>query len=520
MRSVRSLVAFFSMFLILSLPVIAEPTPSDTLIIGVIEEPETLDPAIDYTFGSVPVFRASYERLVNFNSQTGEVEPELAVAWEVSEDNKVYTFRLRPGVKFHDGAVFNAKAVKVAYERVMTINQGPAWMLTSYIESIEVVDEMTVRFILKAPFVPFIRMLTSYWAMCIPSPQVIAQHADDMAKEFLRDNVVGTGPYRLVRWIRGQQMILERFEEYWRGWSGKHINRVIIQKVLDTTTMALLLKEGEIDIAYGIPVDEIAALKGGPGINVFVYDTFTTNMIAFNTTRAPLNNVLVRRALSYSFPYEEAMEVFAGYTKPLIGQIPPGMPGHDPTLPRYMFDLDIARKLLAEAGYPNGGFTLEYTWVTEEPEGRRIGVLWQEQLRKLGIDLKIIEVTVAGHWERISDPTTTPDLANYRWGIDYPDPSSILLPLYHGNAVPPAGYNISRLSNPIVNQLLDELVKETDEERRNLLLSAIQTLLLADASNIWISPVPVAICMRTNIHGFVFEPAYFSSFNVYDIYKE
>jgi len=508
-----------ALIILLSFPTIAS-TPPDTLVIGVIEEPETLDPAIDYTFGTLPIFRACYERLVNYNSHTRKVEPELAIGWEVSRDHKVYTFHLRPGVRFHDGAVFNANAVKTAYERVMTINQGPAWMLTSYVESIEVVDEMTVRFTLKSPFVPFIRMLTSYWAMCIPSPKAIAEHADDLGKAFFRDHVVGTGPYKLTSWVRGRQIILEKFEEYWRGWPGKHVKRIIIRKVLDTTTMALLLEQGELDIAYGIPVDEAVYLKDKPGINVFVYSTFTTNMIAMNTTRPPLNDVRVRRALSYSFPYEEAMKVFAGYVKPLIGQIPPGMPGYDEMLPHYVFDLDVAKKLLAEAGYPNGGFTFEYTWVTEEPEGRRVGVLWQEQLRKLGINLKITEVTVAGHWERISDPTTTPDLANYRWGIDYPDPSSILLPLYHGDAAPPAGYNISRLSNPRVNELLDELVKEEDERRTQLLLSEIQTLLLADASNIWISPVPVAICLRTNVHGFVFEPAYFSSFNVYDIYKE
>jgi len=376
-----------ALIILLSFPTIAS-TPPDTLVIGVIEEPETLDPAIDYTFGTLPIFRACYERLVNYNSHTRKVEPELAIGWEVSRDHQVYTFHLRPGVRFHDGAVFNANAVKTAYERVMTINQGPAWMLTSYVESIEVVDEMTVRFTLKSPFVPFIRMLTSYWAMCIPSPKAIAEHADDLGKAFFRDHVVGTGPYKLTSWVRGRQIILEKFEEYWRGWPGKHVKRIIIRKVLDTTTMALLLEQGELDIAYGIPVDEAVYLKDKPGINVFVYSTFTTNMIAMNTTRPPLNDVRVRRALSYSFPYEEAMKVFAGYVKPLIGQIPPGMPGYDEMLPHYVFDLDVAKKLLAEAGYPNGGFTFEYTWVTEEPEGRRVGVLWQEQLRKLGINLR------------------------------------------------------------------------------------------------------------------------------------
>jgi len=498
----------------------AASTSMTTLFVGVIEEPAMLDPAIDYTFGSVPVFRAAYERLVTFDSYTGEVKPELATSWEISEDGLAYTFYLRPAVKFHDGAAFDAYAVKTAYERAMTINEGPAWMLTTYVKSIDVIGDLIVRINLKRPFVPFLRVLTSYWGMGIPSPKAIAEHVEDLGKAFFREHVVGTGPYKLVEWVRGQYMLLERFENYWRGWPGKHLDRIVIQIVRDTTTMAMLLERGEIDVAYGIPVAELDPLIVNPEIVVRVYDTYTTNMIAMNTTRPPLDNVLVRRALSYSFDYEGAMAVFANYTKPLIGQIPPGLLGYDPTLPRYTFNLERARELLAQAGYPHGGFTLEYTWVTEEPEGRRIGILWQEALRKLGIELKITEVTVAGHWDRISSPETTPDLANYRWCIDFPDPLSILLPLYHGDYAPPVGYNISRWSNPRINELIDKAAIEPDEEVRKQILKEIQLLLLEDAPNIWITTVPVAICLRKNVHGFLFEPAYFSSFNFYDMYKE
>ena len=300
---------------------------------------------------------------------------------------------------------------------------------------------------------------------------------------------------------------------------GKQVDRIVLRKVLDTTTMALLIERGELDIAYGIPMDELTSLTGKAGVVVEVHDTFTTNMIAMNTTKGPLSDVRVRRALSYAFDYQNAMEVFAGYATPLVGQIPAGMPGHDPDLANYSYNLDTARALLAAAGYSDG-FELEYTWVTEEPEGRRIGVLWQSILSQLGIDLTVTEVTVAGHWDRISDPDLTPDLANYRWGIDYPDPSSILVPLYHGSYGPPAGYNISRYSDARVNELMAASEKELDEEARLEILSEIQALLLDDATNIWITAVPVAVCLRDNVKGYVFEPAAFSSFNFYGIYKD
>ncbi|MGD9676382.1 MAG: ABC transporter substrate-binding protein, partial [Candidatus Bipolaricaulia bacterium] len=192
-------------------------TPADTLVVGVVEEVTTLDPAIDYTFGSGPLFRAAYERLVTFSTASGQIEPQLALSWEVSEDGKFYTFHLRQGVTFHDGAAFNAAAVKTAYDRVMAINEGPAWMLTSYVDTIDVLDDTTIRFTMKTyPFVPFLRVLSSYWGMCIASPMAITQNAgDDMGKTFFRNHIVGTGPYKLVEWVEGQQMVFERFDGYW-----------------------------------------------------------------------------------------------------------------------------------------------------------------------------------------------------------------------------------------------------------------------------------------------------------------
>ena len=145
-------------------------TPADTLVVGVIEEVTTMDPAIDYTFGSGPLFRAAYERLVNFDSGVGQVVPELATSWDVSADGLTYTFHLRSGVVFHDGAAFGASAVKKAYDRVTTINEGPAWLLKDYVREIKVVDDATVQLLLKRPFSPFLKVLSSYWAMCIPSP--------------------------------------------------------------------------------------------------------------------------------------------------------------------------------------------------------------------------------------------------------------------------------------------------------------------------------------------------------------
>jgi len=496
-------------------------TPADMLVVGVIEEVTTMDPAIDYTFGSGPLFRAAYERLVNFDSGVGQVVPELATSWDVSVDGLTYTFHLRSGVVFHDGAAFGASAVKKAYDRVVTINEGPAWLLKDYVREIKVVDEATVQLVLKRPFSPFLKVLSSYWAMCIPSPKAIDEHAAgaDMGKDWFRNHMVGTGAYRLAEWVEGQQIVFDRYESYWRGQNAKSAAHIVFRKFSDPTTMSLSLEKGDLDIAYGIALDQAANLKTKAGVVVEVHNTFTTNMIAMNTQKGPLSDVRVRRAVSYAFDSTSAMAVFGGYATPLVGQVPEGLPGHDGTLPAYHYDLALAQDLLEQTSYSKG-FELEYTWVTEEPEGRGVGILLQKSLKQLGITLKITEVTVAGHWARISDPATTPDLANYRWGIDYPDALSVLIPLYHGDYPPGVGYNISRLSDPRVNDLLGSIQQESDDAARNSMLREVQGLINDDASNIWITAVPIMVALRSNVHGYLFEPANFSSFNVHDITKD
>ncbi|MEN6370325.1 MAG: ABC transporter substrate-binding protein [Thermotogota bacterium] len=499
-------------------------TPADTLVVGTLQEISLVDPSIDYSFTGGPIFPAAYERLVTFNSHTGKVEPELAVSWDISEDGTVYTFNVRQGVQFHDGSALNAESVKIAFDRTMKINRGPAWMLRDYVKEVAVVSPYVVQITLKAPFGPFLKVLTSSWGMSIMSPKALADHeeAGDLAQGWFHDNMCGTGPYKLVSWTKGQQMVFEKFDAYWRGWDGNHVDRVIVRVVPDPTTLVMMLRNADIDIAsYGLVSELGPSLEGAPHLVTESYETYTTEAAFMNTTRAPLDDVRVRRAMSYSFPYEGALQAYGGYAERLIGQLPPSLPGFDPNSQVYHQDLALAKKLLTEAGINEGSLALECTWVTEQPTGGRIAELWQQDLATIGVTLKLTEVNAAGGWLRISSPETTADFTITRWGVDYPDALSNLLPLYKSDLTPDkGGYNIGRYSNPYVDQLLIQASQEANVEKAVLLEQEVQRYITDDAPSIFIVAVPQLVCYQDTVKGFVYDPGYFSSFNLYNMYKE
>src|SRR5574338_80272 len=196
-----------------------------TLNVGFYIEPSTFDPHIA-TSQDVLIVWNIYEPLVGLQRDTLKTEPVLATSWQVSADQKVYTFRLRRGVKFHDGTTFNASAVKASIERIKHFKRGPAWLGAS-VKEVRGVDEYTAQVILTQPDIAFREGLPYIYMV---SPAAIKRNErtpGDLAPEWFIDNSAGTGPYRIERWNRGDRLTLTKFDDYWRGWNGRHVSRVV-----------------------------------------------------------------------------------------------------------------------------------------------------------------------------------------------------------------------------------------------------------------------------------------------------
>jgi peptide/nickel transport system substrate-binding protein len=484
----------------------------------------TIDPAINYNISGEAILPAVYESLVKLTPD-GKIAPQLATTWDVSKDGLTYTFHLRTGVKFQDGEPFNAAAVKTSIDRMTSIGQAAAYIFKDTVAEIKTPDDNTIVFVLKQPTSHFMVSLTSPWAGGVISPKAIKEHDKngDLAQDWLKTHAVGTGPYKVTDSVVNETTTLERNPDWW-GWAEAKnpnpVQKILVKTVQEAATQRLMLEQGEADIAFGIKVQEAASLKSNPQLITQLVTTGNARILSFNTARAPFDNAKLRQALSYSFPYDDAVAAYGGGAKRIIGQLPEGTFGYDASLPAYKTDLAKAKQLLADAGYANGGgLKVDYTWVTGEEDGRKAAELWQANLKQLGVTLNIREISITTFEDQIKDPKTASDIQAHYWEPDYADVTAIMNLMYHSKMKEPNGPNYSFYGNPQVDALLNKIPSELDNTKRVDLIKQAQTLVLQDAPDLWVAYVPLLVAARKDVQGYTYHPFFEWNVNYANIHK-
>lgn len=479
------------------------------LVVLIPAQNPTIDPASNYNISGEAILPAVYETLVTLSPE-GKIEPQLATSWDVGDGGKTYTFHLRTGVKFHDGEPFNAAAMKASIERFMAIEKAAAYIFKGPVASIETPDDNTIVFHLKDAYGDFLISLTSPWAGGAVSPKAVKEHEvnGDHAEAWMNTHAVGTGPYKVTESVVNEYTMLERNPDWW-GWkevnNSKPIEKILVKTVTEAATQRLMLEQGEADIAFGIKVGDYDSLKSNKDLSVQLVTTGNARMLTFNTKRAPFNNPKVRQALSYAFPYDDAVASYGGGAKRIIGQLPEGMAGHDPSLPVYTTDLEKAKQLLKEAGVAEG-LEVDYTWVTGEEDGRKVAELWQANLKQIGVDLNIREISISTFIDQIKSPETAADVQAHYWEPDYADFMAIDGIMYDSRFAEPAGANYAFYSNPQVDALLDKIKVEADQAKRNDMIKQAQTIILQDAPDVWVAYVPLLVGVRKSVQNYVYHP--------------
>ncbi len=338
-----------------------------TLVVASGADAVTLDPQVSFDGQSPLLWRAVYENLVSYDGDTLDIVPHLAESYEISEDGLTYTFKIRPGISFTDGAPLDAAAAKLSIERQIAVEQGIAYALAN-VTAIETPDDMTVVLTLSAPSDGLLSAFAGMYAVYMISPNAIAENEQDgdWAQGWLRANMVGTGPYVLDSYSQSQQAVFSRNPDYWGGWDGEHFDQIVVSYVKEPATERLLLEQGEIDIALFLPDDAVEELDGAEGIVVTDVPSWNLYYLVLPCHEGPTADKLVRQALSYGFDYETwVTDVMRGKAQQARGPVPSNFIGFNPDTPQYSYDPDRARELLAQAGYPDGGFTIDYTYETD-----------------------------------------------------------------------------------------------------------------------------------------------------------
>ncbi len=485
------------------IPVLARLTGTgsdNALIYARARDSETLDPALALHEESYKVIANIFEGLVRFKPGTTEVEPCLAKSWRISPDAREWTFYLRRDVKFHDGTPFNAEAVRFSIERQMPPyrqNNTPYAAFTfGMVETIDVPDPYTVKFVLKYPYAPFLRNLAMPASAPIVSPTAATTLGDDFG-----DRPVGTGPYRFDHWEKDKYITLKAYQDYWGD--PAEIQSLTFKVIKNNRFRSLALKLGWADIIDGLTTTDIRFLEG-KGCAVLERPGQDLNYLGFFTDKKPFDDPEIRRAVSMAVDRRQIVDgFFQGAVFEANGPLPPGVMGYDPDLNNFPYDPEGAKKILADNGYPHG---LKITMLTYEDSrpynpsgGEKLAARLQADLARVGIEVAVKVYPWHQYKEALLNKEGNAFL--YGWISDNGDPDNFLYTLLSSSQIE-NGLNSARYRNQEVDLLLARAQQETEPLLREQMYRRAIAIICRDAPWIFLNHSKKLAATVPEIKGF------------------
>lgn len=432
----------------------------DTLIVANGADAKSLDPHATNDAPSSKVTVQIYDRLVDQDDNMNVV-PALAESWE-QPDGVTTIFHLRKGVKFHNGEPLTAKDVKFSLDRMKSSPQVSH--IIGILDRVEIVDDYTVKVITKQPFGALLSHL-SHPTAAILNEKAVKEYGDSYGQ-----HPVGTGPYKFISWASGDRIILEANPDYFMGETP--IKNVIIRAISEATNRTIGLETGEIDIAYDLEGMDKDRVREDKNLVFLEEPSLGIDYIGFNTAKAPFNDVRVRQAIAMTIKVDDIIEtVYKGSATRANSLIGPKVFGHTDDAKAWEVNIEKAKQLLAEAGYPNG--FKSKIWINENPDRRDIAIIVQDQLRAIGVDIEVETL----EWGAYLEGTSRGDHEMYilGWVSVTGDADYGLFPLLHSSCFGGAG-NRAFYNNPKVDDLLLRARNSNDQEERKALYREVQII--------------------------------------------
>ena len=466
--------------------------------------PIDLDPAWAIDSESYTVVLNVFDRLVQYKEGSVEIEPSLATNWE-SPDSKTYIFNLREDVYFHDSTPFNASSVKFSLDRAIEMGA----YIGAFIENVEAIDTYKIKITLYEDFAPFLQVLAS------PPASIVSQDAvEKFGDELFNSNPVGTGPFKFDSWESGKGLILTANKEYFKG--APKYEKLVFNSVLESSERITLLLKGYYDAVIsstGLQLNDIVALEEDPDIQVSKEAGLGVEFLGFNLLKEPLSDIRVREAIAYAIDYDEIInDVMAGVAERIGGPVPHNIFGYT-ELPLKQRDVNKAKQLLSDAGYPDG-FEITLTYNIDNLDRRKTAEVIRNSLDDVGINVRLQGLD----WDSALDEYLSMEyeMCLNEWRPDYLDADSYLTPQFHTLSLAPYGANIFGLSDPKIDEWLDQARSTTSTETRQNAYQQAQQLIVDQIPAVFLYVPDIYNLVRYDVGNWVQSPTgYFYAYNLY-----
>ena len=436
----------------------------------------TLDPAIGYDWQNWSMIKSLFDGLMGYEPGSTQLRNELSASNTISADGMVHVFKLKNGIKFHNGREITAADVKYSLERVTNpktqspgagffgmIDGFDSWNAGqgSGLSGVKVIDDKTIEIRLSRPDATFLHVMALNFASIVPKEAV------DAAGEDFGRKPVGSGAFKLAEWTPGQRVVFEAFDGYHRAGVPK-LESVTFEIGLEPMVALLRLQQGMADtLGDGIPPAQFMQVMNDPNQskNVIEGGQLHTGYITMNTRMAPFDNVMVRKAVNMAINKERIVRIINGRAVPANQPLPPTMPGYAKDYKGYPFDQDGAKKMLADAGLANGFSTELFVYNTDP--NPRIAQAIQQDLAAIGIKAEIRNLAQANVIAAGGEPDQAPMIwsGGMAWIADFPDPSNFYGPILGCAGAVQGGWNWSWYCNEALDARAAEADSMTDPSK-------------------------------------------------------
>ncbi len=496
--------------------------------------PENFNPMLNTTGTTFDANEPIYNRLVEFKPGTTEIVPALADGWDIAEDGKTYTFHLRHGVKWQSNKTFsptrdfNADDVLFSFERQWKDSNpyhkasGGGYdyfndmSFNKLLASIDVLDPYTIRFTLTAPQAPFLADL----AMDFASIQS-KEYADVLQKlgkpELIDQEPIGTGPFELVQYQRDSIIRYRAFANYW-GPKPK-LDALVFSINKDPAVRLAKLRANECQVMAFPNLADLPAIKADANLQLLEQPGLNIGYLAFNNQKPPFTDKRVRIAINMAIDKKAILQaVYQGAGQPAKNLIPPTMWSYNNAIQDFPYDPEQARKLLADAGFPNGFETDIWAMPVQRPynpDARRIAEMMQADLAKVGVRAKVVSYEWGEYRKRVQAGEHR--MAELGWTGDNGDPDNFFVPLASCAAARPGGGSASKWCNQDFEALIDKAATLNDQAARAKLYEQAQVLMHQEAPFYLIAHSIVFMPMRKNVIGYKMSPFGRHQFDAVDL---